>query len=816
VRFRDILYGQIDLPDWLSPFIRSPEFVRLRGVGLSNVDSVELKDFNGPSRWEHGIAVAWLAAQCASAGRLPVKQSMELVVAGLLHDVATPPFAHTAESVLASFDHEVETHNILAAHFSDSAWPGAPVFESELPQFRRLCDRVSRDEGVRLDPDEVASMVVGDGQLGYLVAGTVDLDNLDNVTRACLYLGSEVDRILPVRLARWLGRQSGPPVDLEQLDNADLSIWLQYRQALYSTFFNASDEELGREALLQHLMRRALRGGLHRRSLIWNTEDQLLSTIATIDDGPRSATDVGLAELVRRYRLLEPNRRLLAVAIEDEESLRALQSPQAASWIERQLSGPDLEVSVLIAARRWGRSDGEKLIHEPPGALLVFKLGTEWYHDQLPEWLRARIGVAVRGKRLTREVSRVMTAQIAAWTSELPWFEASAARRESVRDALESIGDWGFRLSRNDSFHAYPSTFVHAIPASLISALGLRHQTIVDPFGGTGQTAIEAVKCGGGAITSDANAIATRVARARLTYLSAVRRKYLRSLTVLDIRNAHPVAAPAYHLRDKWHHPATLDELCLVYGFIVSCADSVTRQFLETCFSAVLPATTDRRGLQHGFFADNTPLKRGRTAPEYHEVIEPFLAKVLRNVDLTERMYSLIERDGRLAERELDRVRVLRLDALTASPDDYGVVRHSLPAIITSPPYLGMSDYALGNRLSYYWLERESLDADFRIEMGARRKRFASGTVVQNYFGDMKRFAALAHGLLRPGGMLATVLGTPEATAFRDLDVLNEVDRILTEAGLDLLWSRVRAISWHRNHGYQRLRTERVAVYVAQ
>ena len=65
IEFSDILYGKISLPDWIVPFLRVPEFVRLRGVRLSNVDSFQFKDFNGPTRWDHCIAVAALAVRCA-------------------------------------------------------------------------------------------------------------------------------------------------------------------------------------------------------------------------------------------------------------------------------------------------------------------------------------------------------------------------------------------------------------------------------------------------------------------------------------------------------------------------------------------------------------------------------------------------------------------------------------------------------------------------------------------------------------------------------------------------------------------------------
>jgi HD superfamily phosphohydrolase len=815
MKFRDILYGQIELPEFLVPFIRLPEFVRLRGVGLSNVDSVELKDFNGPSRWEHGIAVAWLSGQCAAHRSLPPRDTVQLMLAGLLHDVATPPFAHTAEYVLPGFDHEVETQNLLAARPSDDSWPDAPVFESELPQFRMACDALSRQLRLEIDPDEVARMVVGDGDLGYLMSGTLDLDNADNVTRACLYLGWDVDRDLPRRLAIWLAQQPGLPVEIESVRDQDVRMWLEYRHRLYSAFFEAGDTELGREAFLQHLMRRALRAGILRRSVIWNTEDGLLSEIANLDD--RGAGHyVSLSALVRRYRLLEPPHRIIALAIEDPEVFRALQTPQAATWIESQLSTEDLEVFVMVSARRWASGpDASSLVRRPDGALLAFKLGTDWRYEQLPEWLRSELPAALQGRLLTTNVGRVLLSRLRQWAAERPWLEYSEERVGDVPQVLESIGDWSFRLSKNDNFHAYPSTFVHAIPASLITALGLKGELVVDPFGGTGQTAVEAIKYGGTCVTSDINSIATLVARARLTYLTSDERRRLRSLSEDDLRRADPVEAPVFPNRDKWHNPETLAELCSILGLVRAVGSPRVQQFLEATFSSVLPATTARRGRQHGFFADNTPLAAGVSAPPYQPAITVFLSKLQRNVALVERLYAFIERTGRNPQEELCRATVVQLDAIAAKPSDYGIAPRSAAAIVTSPPYVGMADYSLGNRLSYYWLLPSNLSKDFELEVGARRKRTSRAALLAAYLGAMENFALRALELIRPGGFLAVVVGSPQARLYAHMDIGRQVEQRFLAAGFKPLWSRDREISWHRNHGYQRLTTERVSVYVA-
>ena len=49
-------------------------------------------------------------------------------VHALLHDVATPPFAHTAEYVLEGFDHEVECQSLLSARSDEDFIADTPIF----------------------------------------------------------------------------------------------------------------------------------------------------------------------------------------------------------------------------------------------------------------------------------------------------------------------------------------------------------------------------------------------------------------------------------------------------------------------------------------------------------------------------------------------------------------------------------------------------------------------------------------------------------------------------------------------------------------
>lgn len=816
---RDILYGSIEVPDGLVPFLRIPEFVRLRGVRLSNIDSIEFKDLNGPSRWEHALGVLHLAKICASERGMNYTDRMHLSLAALLHDVATPPFAHTAEYVIADFDHEMETSDLLGEIQSEDVSPHTAVYLGEVPQFRKVCAQVSSVVGADIDPDEVARMVVGEGELGYLISGTLDLDNADNVTRASHYMGLNVDRFLPERLARWLAAFDTAPLELEESKNPDVAEWLKYRSAMYGSFYDSSNDERGREAYLQHIFRRAIASAVPRRTLVWNTDDGFLGALENFK-ADLNDSRLSLRELVRRYRLMEQPYKLVSLKIFDPELFRVLRMANASAWIEEKLSTSYLECLVIVSARRFQRAEDETTLIGEAGKLEVFKLGEGVSFKMLPDWLQERVGHPVTGSMLERKVIDVLGSDLPTWMEQRPWLRFSQRRAARVKERLEAMGDWNFRRSMNESVHAYPATFVHTIPASLIHALGIAGEDVLDFFGGTGQTAIEAVKTGGRGVSADSNSVATLIARVRTSYLPAQSREFLNEVTWECLRDSDPSPMPPVKDIERWHHRQTLEELRYIKGYIDSVNDLSIREFLLVAFSGILAGTTGRRGEQHGFFADNTPLERGRDEAAYVDAIEIFIKRIRQNLKIMEALYGSLEKSGESAADVLKRATVLCQDVRGSRPIDYGVSANTIAAVITSPPYLCMTDYTLGNRLSYYWLSPDQMKVDFEREISPRRKRPRSTSgkpvvdrVVSNYRAEVASFVEMAKQLLRPGGYFAMVLGKPRALAFEDCDIYEDVDRILEEAGFGLVWSDWRDISWSRNHGYERLKRERLSVH---
>ncbi|GAB4017849.1 hypothetical protein GCM10028808_50510 [Spirosoma migulaei] len=814
--FSDTLYGQINIPDWLIPFIKSPEFLRLRGVRLSNVDSFQFKDFNAPTRWEHCISVAYLALHFAQIKRLNENETTHLVLAALFHDIATPPFAHTMEYVLDNFDHELESYRILSYKNSDNISLSIPVFASQFPRFLKLIEIASKNLNIKIDAEEIAKLVVGEGKWGYVIKGTLDIDNIDNVCRACLFMGIKIDNEVPLKLVKWLATKEGYPTNLKAENNESVKAWLGYRYQMYKSFYYSSDEEIGRQAFLQHLIRRLLKSGINRSFLIFNTDEGLLNLIENIESrnsiDEQTSYQNTLKDLVIHYRLLSDTNKICEISIERTDDLRIINNPVFSDWLERYLSSKNLEVFVFVKKRRF--EEQNVLFPPPAGSVSIFKISSgSLKHSFLPQWLQKMTLENTSGDQLHKQVSSVLHSEIKKWIKDKPWHYADSTRTNNIKANLDNIENWDFKLSRNETSHSYPATFVHAIPAALITALGLKGETIFDPFGGSGVTAMEGLKQGCNVIISDVNSVSDLIMRSKFTYLSPENLHFIKKIQKDSIAAISKYKKPKQKDLNKWHHPKTEIELSKIKTFIESLSEESIKIFLLVCFSDILNFTSERKGKDFAYFADNTPLPKGTLMPEYVDAVSLFLLKIQRNTQIVEKTYFLFEQQGKDVEKEFNRVKAFRADITTINPSDFGLENNSIDAIITSPPYLCMVDYTYGNRLPYYWLFPERFESDHKIEIGSRRSR-GNPKAKENYLNGMRKFAQQSHKFLKKNGYLATIIGSPLAQKFLDFNVVDEVYAIFEQEGFELLWANSRQIHWHRNHGLAKLKEERIAVHI--
>jgi len=252
----DVMYGQMQLPDYVWAVALTPELQRLREVRLCNINSLCLTGGANINRYEHAVGTAALALECLNAWSSPPSPEVRrhVVLAALMHDIGSAAFGHSVQYVLDARGYEHESVYDMVTGGAGSAAAGTgfryqhlavePIYFG-LP--RGLSDVLTADE-----LDSVHELVRGRGLFGPLINGTVDLDNIDNVYRLAYHIGLTRDFDTPRALARSL--RVGPS-GLQIDDQAVVLVeqWYEVRRRLYR-YLLLNPDEFSAKSMLQEAL----------------------------------------------------------------------------------------------------------------------------------------------------------------------------------------------------------------------------------------------------------------------------------------------------------------------------------------------------------------------------------------------------------------------------------------------------------------------------------------------------------------------------------------------------------------------------------
>lgn len=320
--------------------------------------------------------------------------------------------------------------------------------------------------------------------------------------------------------------------------------------------------------------------------------------------------------------------------------------------------------------------------------------------------------------------------------------------------------DWDFSQNlpgTSKTIHWYPGTFPADIPTTLIQALSKPGELVFDPYGGTGTSALEAIRQGRRALLTETNPVgclASYVAGGVLllkasnpALVSALFREVREILQRID-KNSK------YQLSFEGASSSCLVDSCLDLRIFPSPADFIKkfeRRSQTSLLSAWFEKTTLRSIkilLKEFDDASLSPFTRlvGKTLTS--AILRPASSQIQSWGHIADNVWpkELVSKDVfRLAQQWLSRFEsivektdVVRLDK-NASSVYLSVLEHnwSQPGIpngapetrskllVTSPPYAGAIDYTLAQRLSLYafGFSDKHLGDLWRAEFGARRKR---------------------------------------------------------------------------------------------
>jgi HD superfamily phosphohydrolase len=164
---KDSVHDHIPICDLAANLLDTPELQRLRHIKQLSTVRLVYPSANH-TRFEHSLGVYHLAREALS--KLGVEESRAKAVraAALLHDAGHGPYGHQTEGIIL---------RRLGRHHDEVG--------DLLGQGRLAAVLEAHD----LDPDEVAALVAGEGKLGQLVAGELDVDRMDYLVRDAHHTG---------------------------------------------------------------------------------------------------------------------------------------------------------------------------------------------------------------------------------------------------------------------------------------------------------------------------------------------------------------------------------------------------------------------------------------------------------------------------------------------------------------------------------------------------------------------------------------------------------------------------------------------------
>jgi hypothetical protein len=310
---------------------------------------------------------------------------------------------------------------------------------------------------------------------------------------------------------------------------------------------------------------------------------------------------------------------------------------------------------------------------------------------------------------------------------------------------------------------------------------------VFDPFCGSGTTGTEALRLGRRAILSDRISACVMITQGKIeTQRTPIDRRrkgeILRALTWevycrSDAPGKRGEGSDPYLA--QWFTPVTLAQLRYLWSIIELQDDPAVRRILTLTFSDVLFAcaspgqavtvTGKRRRHHWGWVADNV---RPKVLVE-HNACRLFEGRV---AEIPERPPVF----------DATKVLVVHQDARRLA-----LPSGSVDLIVTSPPYIGVIDYALANRLLYAWMGWP-LGQDREDEIGARFKRRRQALAVE-YLEEMRVCWHELARVLRKGAYCAIVIGESRRYPGIVDQTLDDLEKVMPK-----VWGPVKRIPSRR------------------
>jgi DNA modification methylase len=342
----------------------------------------------------------------------------------------------------------------------------------------------------------------------------------------------------------------------------------------------------------------------------------------------------------------------------------------------------------------------------------------------------------------------------------------------AVAEEIESA-DWAF-LNGDTGFlthdvHPYPAKYIPQIPANFIRRLSCPGELVLDPFGGSGTTATEAVRLGRRAVSVDANPLATLIGRVKTAGLDEANRTMLTRLATavqtyaLETGPSIEAASVAKWIPDipnleKWFVPVAVAELACIRMLIAELTDGRANDIASLALSRIIVRMSNQDS-ETRYVAKRKNISARSTIRAYLDSLQAIRRRVEQFAKLNSEAEALFFTDDSR-----------RIMADHLAPESVGL-------IVTSPPYPNATDYHLYHRFRIFWLGFDPRMLG-EVEIGSHLKHQRKQSGIDEYAADMEAVLVRCFRVLAAGRYAVLVVGD----AVFGGETINTADRLRSVA----------------------------------
>ena len=195
---KDSVHGHVRIGGVAAELVDTPAFQRLRHIKQLSTVRLVYPSANH-TRFEHSLGVYHLAGRAVEGLDIDDDTAAHVRAAAMLHDAGHGPYGHQTEGII---------RRATGRDHDDVEWL---LTDAD----REACQVLERNG---IDPERVAALIGGEGALGPLVSGELDVDRMDYLVRDAHHTGVPYGTVDTGRLVNELrligGDGTGSAADL--------------------------------------------------------------------------------------------------------------------------------------------------------------------------------------------------------------------------------------------------------------------------------------------------------------------------------------------------------------------------------------------------------------------------------------------------------------------------------------------------------------------------------------------------------------------------------------------------------------------------